>query len=78
MTPADFALTEARDWDMFMCMIGFVGFLVTLLIGLTCWMWRDLKMSFRDRCIERQEHCTREFRSVWKALDDCCPRGLDK
>lgn len=74
----EFVITEAKDWPMLVCMFAVIGILVSGLIGLTCWMWKDLKTSFRNRCIERRDSCKEEFGYLWKAIDECCPRKGDK
>lgn len=71
---ADFAITEARDWPMFVFLLSFIGVLMASLAGFICYVWRDLKSDLRVRCSDRNAQCERQREKIWSAIDDCCPR----
>ena len=76
-------LTGALDWPIFIWATSFFG---SLIVGLICYMWRDLKNAIKDNKSELRTQLKEEIKErekqdniIWKAVHECqekcCPRG---
>lgn len=89
MAPQLYTLTGATDWPMFVGMVHFFAWVFSGVLGLigvlVGALWVDMRKQFNAEKTARKEQCVncsdanlREHNAMWDALDECCPRVVQK